>query len=127
MNWHYFTFSFSLYIAIFTHVHNIYIIYELKFYILFTHIQLLYYWSCTNSPLPPAFAGSNEWYCVLCSYGWNIYTPWRGRKRCSNTWEIFAGLLHQHTEEIERYQSSIKANRFLHLKERRYAIVNGTM
>lgn len=64
--------------------------------------------------------GSFEWHCFLCPDDWDIRPSRGGPERCSFAREIFAGLLHKHIEEIERPQSTIKANWLFHLESRTY-------
>lgn len=70
------------------------------------------------------FAGSYEWYRFLRSNEWDIQSSWGGPERYSYTGEISAGLLHKHSKEIERPQSTIKTKRLLHLKKHHYVTVN---
>lgn len=63
------------------------------------------------------FSGSFKRHCVLSPNGRDVCNSWSWSERHHYTWEILAGLLHQHFEETERSQSTIKAVWHILLKQ----------
>lgn len=67
-------------------------------------------------------ADSDKWYGIFGTNERDIWASWCGSERYPYIGEVFAGLLHKHTEEVEGPQGPIQAKRFLHLKGKQVII-----